>query len=130
MSVTFWITFSNPAIERQQKIDFEIDPKIYRQEIEKKWPSTEFFEPTSNFILLYCQIPTAIDGEVGTPIQLYGNSVALDPSLDSATFIIWHRQFVPSSYPLFLSVDMDPHYGVLELNEGTTVESINRFLFG
>jgi hypothetical protein len=123
---TFFIAPFEPANWDTARSNLEIDPKVYKQQLQEEFPETEFYE-ISGVHLLEWSIPSASQGaRIGGALHSDRQIVSLDTPVEK--FFLWHRTVIPAKHRLFLFNESSTDS--LELKSGTTLEDITRFIRG
>jgi hypothetical protein len=88
--------------------NLRIDPALYRNELLRRWPNIFFYSQSStpDYDHLKWELPPESHEYSGLwgVLQRNGQYVEFGtgPKRSFLDFILWHRSFVPSQYPLYL----------------------------
>jgi hypothetical protein len=112
MSTTFFIAPFDPSVwnqsldlSAQTPSDLRIDPLHYQKALQRRWAETAF---TSDCIAcgLEFDLPSEAESSMGLRGCLQANLQVVDfdtaPLQSFIDFILWHRAYVPSRFPLYL----------------------------
>jgi hypothetical protein len=120
----FHIGFSKPP-EIDQSIDYRIDASEYATNLLARWPYAVVgrYDLSPYYILTW---ELNKENELGASggLQSDGLTVSFErnPQEDAVDFALWHREFVPNQYVLFLyDNNLDVVY---ELRPNTTREAL------
>ena len=124
MGVAYFIGPFDPVLWKSRDpvpvptTDFRINPEIYSNQLLVRWPGAKSYSGKVGSWTL---------DEPGTYILLHDHllHVSFSPGANFTDFILWHRQFILSQYPLFLFTDAS--WDSLKLFANTTRQEIQAF---
>ena len=122
MSQPFFVAPYKPTEWEKASIDLEIDPTVYREHLQNKWPSIVFYEAESGTLLAWGILGSGNNRIYGA-LQDNHQIIWLEFPLDE--FFLWHRSVIPAKYPLFLF--RSSSWDSIELTSETVLEDILRF---
>lgn len=129
----FYITPDKPTEDLDYGKDqsllsaLKIDPEWYKEQIQRQWIETTFYQPTKNSLLYWISEYKHHSGYKAHFIGTLSSNMQWisvgDPNYD---FFVWHRNIIDSKYRLFLWNESEWINNIFELKSNVTVDDLEK----